>query len=179
VVDGQPVLRLSMVVIGQQRPAATQQAQGQVSPARQRPGREGLQGSGRGLALPAPGSGLDHVCEWSKRQHVSPRESLQRVAQRGGVVAQAQLERGQRTLHSQDLVPVAPSGELAQHPGGERAGICFPPLPGQSPQLLPGVRAQDGPVTRRLRQRPPLRHRGFGVREAALLYLDARLDAER
>ena len=167
-----------MAVIGKQRPAASQQTQGQADPARQRPRREGLQSSGRGLALPAPGSGLDHICERNKPQYVLPRESLERVAQRGGVVAHAQLERGQRTLHSQDLVFV-PSRELAQQPGGQRTGIRFLPPPGQSPQLLPGVGAQDCPVTRRLRQRPPLRQRGLGIREAALLYLDAQLDAER
>jgi len=132
VVDGQPVFRLGMVVIGKQCPAAGQQTQGQVGPARQRPGREGRHGSSRGLALPAPGSGLDHICERREAQYVLLRESLHRVAQRGGVVAQAQLERCQRTVHSQDLVP-APPGELAQQPGGERAGICFPPLPGQGP----------------------------------------------
>ena len=87
VIDGQPVLRLGMAIIGKQCPAAGQQTQGQIGPARQRPGREGLQGSSSGSALPAPGSGLDHISERSKGQYVLPRESLQRVAQRGGVVA--------------------------------------------------------------------------------------------
>jgi len=100
------------------------------------------------------------------------------VAQRVGVVAQAQLEQGQRTVYPQNLVPVAPLGELAQQPGGERAGVCFLPPPGQSPQLHPRIGAQVGPVTRRLGQRPALRERGLGVRKAALVHLDAQLDAE-
>lgn len=81
-------------------------------------------------------------------------------------------------MHPQNLVPVAPSGELAQQPSGEWAGVCLPPPPDQSEQLHPCVGAQVGPVTRRLGQRPPLRERSLGVRKSALFHLDAQLHSE-
>lgn len=96
-------LRLGVVVIGQQRPAAGQPPQGQVGAAGHRPGREGLQRSGGGLTIPGPGSGL-YDLHPAKPGRVVP-EEFQRVAQRVGVVAQAQLQHDQRQVHAPVPVP--------------------------------------------------------------------------
>jgi len=88
VVDAKPVLRLGMVVVGKQRPAASQQAQGQVGPARQRPRREGLEGSSRGIASPHLVPASTTSANAAKPSMFSRGRASSAWCSAGGVVAQ-------------------------------------------------------------------------------------------
>ena len=162
VLDGLLVLGLGLVVVGEQRPAASQQPEGQGRAAGQGQGRKGLQRPDGGRPVAASDAGLDHRLDRAQFRHRPVREGRADTVQRLLVVAQAQVQPGQRGVRQVGGPPVALLGELAQELVGEGAGVRFLPAPGEAVQLRDREQAKVGPVTGGLGQRASFGHRRLG-----------------